>query len=89
MSSIIIDLYSVTLINYSSSLHIFRFMRDDTYKYVIDDVILGVNSVDILRISPAISECRDDEFENLEIGVIPPGIKIKTLLSKSSNAVFM
>lgn len=45
--------------------------------------------VDILRISPAISECHDDEFENLEIGVIPPGIKIKTLLSKSSNVVFM
>ena len=31
---ITMNLCSITLNNYSSSLHIFRFMGDDTYKYV-------------------------------------------------------
>jgi len=49
---------------------------------LIDDIILGVIMVDILRLSPVISAYPDNESENLEIEVILPGVEKKNITFK-------
>ena len=44
--------------------------------------------VDILRLSPVISAYPDDEFENLEIEVVLPGVEKKNITFKITEGGF-
>lgn len=55
---------------------------------LIDDVICGNIIGDVLRLSPAIWAYPDDEYENLKIEMILPGIEKKNISSRITEDGF-